>query len=193
MLIITEKHTYSEIIKKSRFTVRTVHANSIDEALAFLKDVRDPGASHNAWAYRIGDDYRFSDDGEPGGTAGKPILGAIDNLNIDNVIVVVTRYFGGIKLGTGGLVRAYGKTALECLKEASKKEVHKSTDISFTCPFDLTGQIFSLLERKGIDQIKKEFTEEGVLMKIQIEERDLENFYSEIKSLGRGSITIKRG
>src|SRR3546814_18000784 len=77
-----------------------------------------PDATHNCWAWRIGDDYRSNDDGEPAGTAGRPILAAIDGQGMDRVVVVVTRWFGGIKLGAGGLVRAYGGTAAECLRRA---------------------------------------------------------------------------
>lgn len=74
----------------------------------FLQAVQDLQATHNCWAYKVGAQYRFSDDGEPAGTAGRPILSAIEAQHLDRVMVVVTRYFGGIKLGVGGLVRAYG-------------------------------------------------------------------------------------
>jgi hypothetical protein len=77
-------------------------------------------ATHNCWAWRIGGDYRSSDDGEPAGTAGRPILAAIDGQGFDRVMVVVTRWFGGIKLGAGGLVRAYGGAAAECLRTAPR-------------------------------------------------------------------------
>ena len=80
--------------------------------------IADPTATHNCWAYRIGSEYRFSDDGEPAGTAGRPILAAIDGQGCDQVVVVVTRWYGGIKLGAGGLVRAYGGCAAECLRAA---------------------------------------------------------------------------
>ncbi|MCU0692466.1 MAG: YigZ family protein, partial [Polyangiaceae bacterium] len=99
------------LIKKSRFLARAARADTADEAMAFLQRVRDDTASHNCWAYRIGELYRFSDDGEPGGTAGRPILSAIEGQRVDHVMVVVARHFGGIKLGAGGLVRAYGGTA----------------------------------------------------------------------------------
>jgi putative IMPACT (imprinted ancient) family translation regulator len=80
----------------------------------------DLSASHNCWAWRIGQAYRFSDDGEPSGTAGKPILQAIDGQALDRTLVVVTRWFGGILLGSGGLMRAYGGTAALCLRAAAK-------------------------------------------------------------------------
>lgn len=83
----------------------------------------DPSANHNCWAWRIGQAYRFSDDGEPSGTAGKPMLQAIDGQALDRVVVVVTRWFGGILLGSGGLMRAYGGTAAACLRAAAKTEI----------------------------------------------------------------------
>lgn len=102
------------IIKKSRFIASAGHATSRAEAMAFLQHVRDdyPDARHHCWAYLLGDPQAtasagMNDDGEPSGTAGKPILNVIQHKGIGNVMVSVTRYFGGIKLGAGGLARAY--------------------------------------------------------------------------------------
>src|SRR3546814_1073968 len=89
----------------------------------FVAEHAVAGANHNCWACRIGQTYRFSDDGEPGGTAGKPILQAIDGHDLDGIAVVVTRWFGGILLGSGGLVRAYGGTAALCLQGAAKVRI----------------------------------------------------------------------
>lgn len=110
-------------IKKSRFIGQAAPISSEEDARAFLATVSDPAANHNCWAWRIGQAYRFSDDGEPSGTAGKPILQAIDGQDLDGVVVVVTRFFGGILLGSGGLVRAYGGTAAQMLRAADKREI----------------------------------------------------------------------
>jgi len=110
-------------IKKSRFIGKAAPIASEEEARAFLASVSDPAANHNCWAWRIGQAYRFSDDGEPSGTAGKPILQAIDGQDLDGVVVVVTRFFGGILLGSGGLMRAYGGTAAQMLRQAEKREI----------------------------------------------------------------------
>jgi len=110
-------------IKKSRFIGQAAPIASEEEAKAFLASVSDPAANHNCWAWRIGQAYRFSDDGEPSGTAGKPILQAIDGQDLDGVVVVVTRFFGGILLGSGGLMRAYGGTAAQMLRQAEKREI----------------------------------------------------------------------
>lgn len=95
-----------EVISKSRFLVKAAPVQSPEEAQAFVQAVSDPTATHSCWAWKIGNQYRFSDDGEPGGTAGRPMLTAIEGQDFDRVAVVVIRWFGGIKLGTGGLARA---------------------------------------------------------------------------------------
>ena len=123
MFSLERTETFSQDIKKSRFVAHAAPVMSEDEAKAFIAAVSDPSANHNCWAWRIGQAYRFSDDGEPSGTAGKPMLQAIDGQALDRVVVVVTRWFGGILLGSGGLMRAYGGTAAACLRAAAKTEI----------------------------------------------------------------------
>lgn len=122
-------------IRKSRFLAQAAPAQSAAQALSFLREISDPAATHNCWAYRIGQDYRFNDDGEPGGTAGRPILQAIEGAGVDRVAVVVTRWYGGIKLGAGGLVRAYGSTAAECLRRAERVPLVTMARLRVRCPF----------------------------------------------------------
>src|SRR6202012_2980677 len=112
---------HSEDIRKSRFLAQAAPVETPQQALAYVQAVSDAGATHNCWAYRIGQEYRFNDDGEPGGTAGRPILQAIEGQGIDRVVVVVTRWYGGIKLGAGGLARAYGGTAAEGMRLAERR------------------------------------------------------------------------
>mgnify|MGYP000917460579 FL=1 len=107
---------YQEEIRKSRFLAQAAPVRSAAEAQAFIQLASDPGASHNCWAWKVGQQYRSSDDGEPGGTAGRPMLAAIEAQGFDCVVVVVTRWYGGIQLGTGGLARAYGGSAAKCLQ-----------------------------------------------------------------------------
>ena len=115
--------TFELEAKRSRVLSRAASVESPEAALAFLHEVADPQATHNCWAYRIGADYRSSDDGEPGGSAGRPILAAIEGQGVDQVMVVVTRWYGGTNLGVGGLVRAYGGAAAECLRTAPRREL----------------------------------------------------------------------
>ena len=114
---------YQEVIRKSRFLAKAAPVSSPDEAQAFIQSVSDASATHNCWAWKIGNQYRFSDDGEPGGTAGRPMLTAIEGQDCDQVVVVVIRWFGGIQLGTGGLARAYGGSAAKCLQAGERVEL----------------------------------------------------------------------
>ena len=107
-------------VRRSRFQARATPIESESDVARFLREVHDASASHHCWAWRLGQAYRSSDDGEPGGSAGRPILAAIDAQGFDRVMVVVLRWFGGTKLGTGGLVRAYGGCAAECLRTAPR-------------------------------------------------------------------------
>jgi uncharacterized YigZ family protein len=122
-------------IRKSRFLAQAAPASSPEAALAFVDSLRGNGGGHHCWAYRIGQAYRFNDDGEPSSSAGKPILAAIDGQGFDRVVVVVTRWFGGIKLGVGGLIRAYGGTAAQCLQQATRQPIVHVTRMVLHCDF----------------------------------------------------------
>ncbi|MGH8124490.1 MAG: IMPACT family protein [Rhodanobacteraceae bacterium] len=122
-------------IKKSRFLAQAAPASSAEAAMAFVDSLRGNGGGHHCWAYRIGQAYRFNDDGEPSSSAGKPILAAIDGQGFDRTIVVVTRWFGGIKLGIGGLIRAYGGTAAQCLQPAARQPIVHVTRMTLNCDF----------------------------------------------------------
>lgn len=124
---------HEEMIRKSRFVAQAAAVDGTEAALAWLQRVSDPGASHNCWAWRIGSEYRFHDDGEPSGSAGKPILAAIDGQQFDRIVVVVARWFGGIKLGVGGLVRAYGGSAASCLRNAQSEPWVERLRLAFAC------------------------------------------------------------
>lgn len=129
-------YTLTEEIKKSRFIVNASPINTIEQANEFISKVSEPDATHNCWAWKLGQQYRFSDDGEPTSTAGRPILAAIEGQSCDNVVVVVTRYFGGIKLGTGGLMRAYGGSASHCLQQAPLTPIILRVSCQFACLYN---------------------------------------------------------
>lgn len=126
---------YQETIRKSRFLAKAAPVSSADDAHAFIQAVSDASATHNCWAWKVGNQYRFSDDGEPGGTAGRPMLTAIEGQNCDQVVVVVIRWFGGIQLGTGGLARAYGGAAAKCLQAGERVELVARVRCSCHCRF----------------------------------------------------------
>jgi uncharacterized YigZ family protein len=122
---------YREEIRKSRFLALAAPVTSAAEAQAFIVRHSDLAASHNCWAWKVGNQYRFNDDGEPGGTAGRPILAAIEGQDCDQVAVLVIRWYGGIQLGTGGLARAYGGSAAKCLQLGERQELVPR--LSLTC------------------------------------------------------------
>ena len=120
---IANTETVAEtVIEKSRFIAAAVRVDSVEEAVEFVNRKRKQyfDATHNCYAYVVGDRVKFSDDGEPQGTAGLPIYECIKNNGLDRLCVVVTRYFGGIKLGAGGLVRAYSGSCAEVLKQCER-------------------------------------------------------------------------
>lgn len=122
---------YREEIRKSRFLALAAPVASAADAQAFIERHSDLAASHNCWAWKVGNQYRFNDDGEPGGTAGRPILAAIEGQDCDQVVVLVIRWYGGIQLGTGGLARAYGGSAAKCLQAGGRRELIMRQ--AFTC------------------------------------------------------------
>lgn len=126
-------HSIIEEIKKSRFIVNAAPIHAPQEATDFINQVSDLTATHNCWAWKWGSQYRFNDDGEPTSTAGRPILAAIEGQDCDQVVVVVTRFFGGIKLGTGGLMRAYGSSASHCLQQAQLQPIVIRINCHLSC------------------------------------------------------------
>ena len=160
--------SFSQEIKKSKFLGQAAPVASEEEVRAFLADHSDPSANHNCWAWRIGQVYRFSDDGEPKGTAGKPMLQAIDGQGLDNVAVVVTRWFGGILLGSGGLMRAYGGTAAACLREGERVEVIALATGTVTCGFsDLALMKARLGALPGTDIVGEDFFDTGARLTVR--------------------------
>ncbi|MDM3871220.1 YigZ family protein [Porticoccus sp. W117] len=129
-------------IKKSRFIAVAAPASSREQAMAFLQQVRDqyPDARHHCWAYLLGKSpstlsAAMSDDGEPSGTAGKPILNVLQHKGVGNVMVVVVRYFGGIKLGAGGLVRAYSTATQQVMEILPVQQQREMAAATLECDF----------------------------------------------------------
>ncbi|CAA2989384.1 IMPACT family member in pol 5'region [Olea europaea subsp. europaea] len=154
---LKERITFEKEIKKSKFIAIAGPVSDERSAFTFLSEVRDPRATHNCWAYKVGDQYRSNDDGEPSGTAGKPIHSAIVSSGIDRVMVVIIRYFGGIKLGTGGLVRAYGGVAAECLRNAPTCLVKSKVRMGLEVSFDLLGVLYHQLQSFQVEDIKQDY------------------------------------
>ena len=165
--------------KKSRFIATVRPVSSEEEALAFLEETRKKywDARHNCYAYSVGmnrEYTRCSDDGQPSGTAGRPMLDVILGEDIYNVAVVVTRYFGGVLLGTGGLVRAYSKAVQEGFRES--RIIEKKHGICLTVTTDYTGigKIQYIAGERGIPVLGSEYTDK-VVMKLLIPSEDVDS------------------
>lgn len=186
LLTLSEPGGCEREIRKSRFTARAAPAASPADAMNFIGRVSDPQASHNCWAYKVGNHYRFSDDGEPAGTAGKPILGAIEKQGLDRVVVVVTRYFGGIKLGAGGLARAYLGTASECLRSAARAEIRNNVTVRFEADFDASGAVRIAVDKQGARITEEHYTASGVNLTVRMDENSVEALKAAFLEATRG-------
>ncbi|KAJ1268884.1 hypothetical protein BS78_07G167000 [Paspalum vaginatum] len=172
-------------IKRSKFIAIAAPVPNERAAMDFLDQVKDPRATHNCWAYKLGEQFRYNDDGEPSSTAGKPIYSAIISSGIDMVMVVVIRYFGGIKLGTGGLVRAYGGVASECLKDAPTCLMKPKARVGMEVPFDLLGTIYHQLQHFEAEDIKQDYDtgKDGtVMVMFKVEYEKIENLGNAVNS-----------
>jgi uncharacterized YigZ family protein len=181
-----------EEIKKSRFLALAAPVASAEQALVLLREASDPTATHNCWAYRIGQDYRFNDDGEPGGTAGRPILQAIEGQEMDRVVVVVTRWFGGIKLGAGGLVRAYGGTAAECLRRAERVPIVAMARLGLHCDFAELALLKARLKELQAEVEHEAFGAEGVELQLRLPESRVAEAQLRIGDISHGRSVVKR-
>ena len=178
-------------IRKSRFIAHAAQAADPDTALAFVESVSDRSATHNCWAYRIGQQYRFSDDGEPSGTAGKPILQAIDGQGFDQVVVVVTRWFGGIKLGAGGLVRAYAGCAAECLRSAPRRDLFDMSEVEFALGFAALPILHARLGDFAAAKIRETFAADGVTIRLRLPSSRIEALGTLLADLSRGASRLR--
>lgn len=181
---------YREDIRKSRFIALAAPIESAAAAQAFIDQFSDLSASHNCWAWKLGDQYRSSDDGEPGGTAGRPILAAIDAQDCDRVVVLVIRWFGGIQLGTGGLARAYGGSANKCLQQAEKKLLVSRTLFGCECTFSELALIkLRVAEADGLVD-SETFTATGVNLQLALVPHSLGQLTQQLGDISRGRITL---
>lgn len=142
------------VIEKSRFIAAAVGVDSVEEATEFITARRKKyfDATHNCYAFVIGDKAKFSDDGEPQGTAGLPILECIKNSGFDHVCVVVTRYFGGVKLGAGGLVRAYSGSCAQVLRCAAKLQMRVCRQATVVIDYPLLSTVRRALQNVAVEQ-----------------------------------------
>lgn len=194
MYIINDIYTFEHIIKKSRFIGHLAPVKSIEEALAYLKQIRKTyyDATHNCYSYIVGDKAEIvknSDDGEPSQTAGVVIYDVLQKHNLTNVICVITRYFGGIKLGAGGLIRAYGNTTTETVKLATKIPLQTFNKVMITCDYRYANEVSLAINKYQI--FDKNFTDK-VTYQLLIPETEVSDLYQSLVNITKNQLTFVR-
>lgn len=194
---VKEYGEHEIIIQKSRFIAQIKRAESENEAQEFIQTIKKKNwnASHNCSAYLIGEHdqiQKANDDGEPGGTAGVPILEVLKKRNLKDTVVVITRYFGGIKLGAGGLIRAYGKATSEGLEEVGIVERRLMQVMYITIDYTWLGKIENELRTSSFT-IKKIHYLEKVEFEIFVEVEQTVNFTNWIKEITNAQSKISGG
>ena len=147
--------------KMSRFLAFTFHVTTAEEARGLVKRMANEwhDARHVCWAYMLGpsrDEYQSNDNGEPSGTAGRPILGQINSAGLTDVLVVVVRYFGGIKLGTPGLIAAYREAARLAIEDSGRKEVVEEAQIALTCRYESVNGVMKIVKELNLTIVSQE-------------------------------------
>ncbi|MFA5611484.1 MAG: YigZ family protein [Anaerolineaceae bacterium] len=180
-------------VVNSRFIVSLAPVNSVEDARDFIFEIkkRYPDASHHVPAFVIGHGKSIiahcSDDGEPSGTAGRPALAVLQGSGLGNVVVVVTRYFGGTKLGTGGLVKAYGDAVREVLKQVKFATLLPTTTLVLVTPYRLYDQVVRLMESHDAVVLETEFLED-VIVTLRLKDEEVQAFTNMLGNLSSGQV-----
>ena len=178
-------------VNRSRFIGRCFPVESEEAALCLLGDIRKKhwDATHNCFAYRIGENAaaRFSDDGEPGGTAGKPIMDVLTGRELTNVLCVVTRYFGGILLGAGGLVRAYSKSAADAVTKAGMVSYLPGTILDIPMDYSRYGALEGFIRANA--EVRNVAFAQNVVVTVAVEDTNLLKFMKEVTERSDGRCT----
>lgn len=193
-LTIQSDGKHEIIIEKSRFICHIMRVTTEAEAQTFIQTIKKEhrDATHNCSAYIIGENDQFQkahDDGEPSGTAGIPMLEVLKKKKLKNIAVVVTRYFGGTKLGAGGLVRAYGSAVSETIQTIGIVECTLATIIKCSFAYSLVGKIENALEQKNYQINDKEFTDK-VVFHVFVDNDDIPHFRKWITEMANGQLEL---
>ena len=196
-LTIAKNTTYEQTIKKSRFICSIARVSSEEEAQQFITSIQaaNKKATHNCFAYMIGDNDRIqreSDNGEPSGTAGIPILESLKLAKIHNIVAVVTRYFGGIKLGAGGLIRAYSNTTTEAIHQAGLVQRIKQAILKITVTYALHDPLLYYLKENNLEVAGEEYGV-NVETSIYVNETDLEDVKEKLINRFNDQLQITEG
>lgn len=183
-----------EVIKGSRFIAWAAPAASEEEALELLGKARaeHPDATHHCSAWRLGETVRFSDDGEPGGTAGRPMLEVLLRRDLQYAAVIVIRYYGGTKLGAGGLVRAYSGSAAKALDAAGTREVLEQGSLQLTIPFALVDSVIRFVaDVPAVRTTASEYTAEGLELELEMPVNQVPELKEQLRDHTRDELTFR--
>jgi len=197
--LVADNHVIEEIIvNRSRFICFLAPCTSTDECKAFVKDIQQlhPQASHHCYAYlseRVDSTqhYGFSDDGEPSGTAGRPMLSVLQGHGVGEVCAVVVRYFGGTKLGTGGLQRAYGGSVKQALTLLTSKIKIPMVSRTLACQYTQINDVQHVIEKCEGLVVKQDFSDEVELL-ISVPQDNIEQIEQQIQVISSGSIKLQK-
>ncbi|MDX1625388.1 MAG: YigZ family protein [Wenzhouxiangellaceae bacterium] len=191
MNVLTGIGRHEQVVRKSRFVAVCGPVESPEAAARFVAEHGPPDCRHVCWAWRIGDRVRFDDAGEPGGTAGRPILAAIDHFGLDLAVAVVSRYFGGVKLGTGGLARAYGGSAMAALDAAPSRPVVETSELRIRVPFDASEAAHRLLDEAGGEKLEERWSTEGPVLGVRVPSAAKADLVAALNEATRGAVEIE--
>ena len=186
---LAERAEFRQKIERSDFLGIAFPVTSEEEFFAELQRIekRHFDATHHCWAFRLRERIRSSDAGEPSGTAGKPILAAIEGASLVETAVIVVRWFGGVKLGTGGLSRAYRETAAETLRRARTVERFDYVQLRVVVPFDMLGHAYRLVDPPHVVLVEEKFAEENEFT-FDVRRSRTDEFQQRLAALRLGSV-----
>jgi len=197
MFITIKENISSEIVeKKSRFIANIYKVESREEAELKIKEVKKKyfDARHNCSSYRVIEDGKIiekaNDDGEPSGTAGAPMLNILQKNNLCNILVIVTRYFGGILLGTGGLVRAYSDATIKAIEEAEKVKYEEGIEYQVKVDYSELENLKYYCKKNDINIIKTEYLNE-IICNLEVQNEIIEKFLSDIEKRNINIVEVK--
>jgi len=195
--IAAHDYTWEQVIKKSRFIVNLARVNDEEEARVFIDRINKEHhkATHNVWAYMVGERdqvQRYSDDGEPAGTAGVPMLEVLKNNEVHDVVAVVTRYFGGVKLGAGGLVRAYAGTVAGGIADLGLIQRIQRHKITLRIDYKQYEPLKYWLEQHDFLILDTQY-DTGVMLTVPVSDEQMATFKDDVQNLLAGQVTFTIG
>ena len=196
IITIKQAHSIENVISKSRFIAYIKPVSTENEAKAFIDEIKikHKDATHNCSAYTVGPEMNIqkaNDDGEPSGTAGIPMLEILKKLEIHNVCVVVTRYFGGIKLGAGGLIRAYSGAVRDAIYDIGRVELREAIPVTVTLDYDQTGKFeYELASTTFL--LREQFYTDKVSYQIDVVKNEYDAFIDFLNRITSGNYDLKQ-